>query len=74
LWSCRFITTWYKERKTTVGWERVVPGSETFAAAVGVGAGVRFVCGRRTGGFINSVGVAGVGGLGLVCCMFLPAI
>ena len=72
LWSCSFIMTWYKERKATIGWEWVVPRSETLAAAVGVGAGVRFVCARGTGGFINSVGVAGVGGLGLVCCMSLP--
>src|SRR5271155_2587670 len=72
LWSCTFITTWYKERKATIGWEWVVPRSETLAAAVGFGAGVRFVCARGTGGFINSVGVAGVGGLGLVCYMSLP--
>jgi hypothetical protein len=72
LWSCRFITAWYREREAAIGWERVVPRSETLAAAMGVGAGVRYVCGRGTGGFINSVGVAGVGGLGLVCCMFLP--
>jgi hypothetical protein len=49
LWSCRFITTWYREREATIGWERVVPRSETLAAAVGVGAGVWYVCGRGTG-------------------------
>src|SRR5277367_844515 len=74
LWSCKFITTWYKERKATVGWERVVPRSGTLVATLAVSAGVRFACRGGSGGFVNSLGVVGVGGLSLVCCRYSHSI
>ena len=52
----------------------MVPRSGTLVATLAVSAGVRFACRGGSGGFVNSLGVVGVGGLSLVCCRYSHSI
>jgi oligosaccharide translocation protein RFT1 len=71
VWSWGFMRTWFMTRKINVQWTRVLPNRGTLVSAGVVGVGMR-VFSKSLDGWIAAVGLAGVGGLILVGCMYVP--
>lgn len=72
-WSMRFIREWYKARDMEIRWRKCLPSGGSVMAAAGVAVGIRILRGiDMLDGFVWSVFVVGVAGLGLLGCMYDP--
>ena len=70
MWSLVFIQKWYSEKGGHVGWKQAFPSRLTFVSAMIVGVGIRAGSNMAMRGWIKAFGLAGVGGVVLLACMY----